>query len=371
MRNRVATEFVKTNKRQARLLESFDLAPIGARIVEPKPQMKQNILCIVALLLVLTLGASATEAQQPITIKFSHVVAPNTPKGQAADKFKQLVETRSSGKIKVLVYPNSQLFKDLDEIQALQLNSVQIIAPSLSKFGPLGTRAFEAFDLPFLFPDKAALYRVVDGDVGKRLFMQLESKGIKGLAYWDNGYKQMHARKALHNIADMRGLKLRIQSSKLLEAQMRAVGANPQVLAFSEVYHALQTGAVDGGENTLSNIYTQKMHEVQPHLTVSNHGYIGYGVIANKRFWDALPADARALIEKAMRDASVYEREIAQKDNDDALVQIRASKKTTVYELSEAERKQWQQAMQPVWRQYESVIGKELMAEIQRVVTNK
>jgi C4-dicarboxylate-binding protein DctP len=333
--------------------------------------MKPTILCTLALLKILVLGASAANAQQPITIKFSHVVAPNTPKGQAADRFKQLVESRSSGKIKVLIYPNSQLFKDLDEIQALQLNSVQIIAPSLSKFGPLGTRAFEVFDLPFLFPDKAALYRVVDGEVGKRLFAQLESKGIKGLAYWDNGYKQMHARKPLHKIEDLRGLKLRIQSSKLLEAQMRAVGANPQVLAFSEVYHALQTGAVDGGENTLSNIYTQKMHEVQPHLTLSNHGYIGYGVIANKKFWDDLPADARLLLEKAMQDATAYEREMAQKDNDEALAQIRASKKTTVYELNDAERKPWQQAMQPVWQQFESVIGKDVLLGIQRAVAKK
>jgi C4-dicarboxylate-binding protein DctP len=310
-------------------------------------------------------------AQPAIVIKFSHVVAPNTPKGQAAEKFKQLVEARSGGKIKVQVYPNSQLFKDLDEIQALQLNSVQIIAPSLSKFGPLGTRAFEVFDLPFLFPDKAGLYRVMEGEVGKRLFAQLESKGIKGLAYWDNGYKQMHARKPLRKPEDLRGLKLRIQSSKLLEAQMRAVGASPQVLAFSEVYHALQTGAVDGGENTLSNIYTQKMHEVQPHLTLSNHGYIGYGVITNKKFWDGLPGDARSLLEQAMQEATAFEREMAQKDNDEALAQIRASKKTTVYALSEAERKAWQQAMQPVWKQFESGIGKDLLAAIQQTTQSK
>jgi C4-dicarboxylate-binding protein DctP len=333
--------------------------------------MSRTSLFRLALFCACALNGLSAIAQQPITIKFSHVVAPNTPKGQAADKFKQLVESRSGGKIKVQVYPNSQLFKDLDEIQALQLNSVQIIAPSLSKFGPLGTRAFEAFDLPFLFPDKAALYRVMDGAIGKQLFTQLESKGIRGLAYWDNGYKQMHARKPMRKTEDLRGLKLRIQSSKLLEAQMRAVGANPQVLAFSEVYHALQTGAVDGGENTLSNIYTQKMHEVQPHLTLSNHGYIGYGVIANKKFWDALPADARTILEQAIKEATAYEREMAQKDNDDALAQIRASKKTAVYELNEGERKAWQQAMLPVYQQFESTIGKDLLAAIRKVAASK
>ncbi len=333
--------------------------------------MIRSLLIRFVLLPLAALLPSFAHAQQIITIKFSHVVAPNTPKGQAAEKFKHLVESRSGGKIKVQVYPNSQLFKDLDEIQALQLNSVQIIAPSLSKFGPLGTRAFEVFDLPFLFPDKASLYRVLDGDIGKRLFAQLESKGIRGLAYWDNGYKQMHARKPLRKVEDLRGLKLRIQSSKLLEAQMRAVGANPQVLAFSEVYHALQTGAVDGGENTLSNIYTQKMHEVQPHLTLSNHGYIGYGVIANKKFWEGLPADARTLLDKAMQEATAFERDMAQKDNNEALEQIRASKKTSVYELSEIERKSWQQVMIPVWKQFESGIGKDLLLAIQRVVSTK
>src|SRR5450830_1704232 len=202
-------------------------------------------------------------AQQPIVIKFSHVVANNTPKGKGAERFKQLAEERTKGRVKVEVYPNSQLYKDKEELEALQLGAVQMLAPSLAKFGPLGVKEFEAFDLPYIFPTKQALYNVTEGPIGKGLLQKLEPKGITGLAYWDNGFKIMSANKPLHMPTDLRGQKMRIQSSKVLDAQMRALGANPQVLAFSEVYQALQTGVVDGTENPPSNMYTQKMHEVQ------------------------------------------------------------------------------------------------------------
>ena len=242
------------------------------------------------------LGVNAY-AEAPIVIKFSHVVATDTPKGQAAERFKQLAEKATNGRVKVEVYPNSQLYKDKEELEALQLGAVQMLAPSLAKFGPLGVKEFEAFDLPYIFPSKTALYNVTEGEIGKGLLKKLESKGITGLAFWDNGFKVMSANKPLHVPADFKGLKMRIQSSKVLDAQMRALGANPQVLAFSEVYQALQTGVVDGTENPPSNMYTQKMHEVQKYVTVSNHGYLGYAVIVNKKFWDGLPADIRAALE--------------------------------------------------------------------------
>src|SRR3569623_1733230 len=187
-------------------------------------------------------------AQAPIVIKFSHVVAKDTPKGKAADRFKELAEKATNGRVKVEVYPNSTLYKDKEELDALQLGSVQMLAPSLAKFGPLGVKEFELFDLPYIFPSKEVLYRVTDGPVGKKLFQKLESKGIRGLAYWDNGFKDMTAIRPLHHPSEFRGLKMRIQSSKVLDAQMRALGANPQAMAFSEVYQALQTGVVDGTE---------------------------------------------------------------------------------------------------------------------------
>ena len=218
----------------------------------------------------------------------------NTPKGNAAEKFKELAEKYTDGKVKVEVYPNSQLYKDKEELEALQLGAVQMLAPSNSKFGPIGVREFEVFDLPYILPDLPTLRKVTDGPLGAKLLKLLDSKGMTGLAYWDNGFKQMSANKKLVTPADYKGVKFRIQSSKVLEAQFRALGSIPQVMAFSEVYQALQTGVVDGQENTWSNIYTQKMHEVQKYITDTNHGYIGYVVVTNKKFWDGLPADIRA-----------------------------------------------------------------------------
>jgi C4-dicarboxylate-binding protein DctP len=256
--------------------------------------------------------ASSAMAQTPIIIKFSHVVAGDTPKGKGAERFKELAEKMTKGRVKVEVYPNSTLYKDKEEMEALQLGAVQMLAPSLAKFGPLGVKEFEVFDLPFMFPGKDVLYRVTEGPIGKDLFKKLETKGITGLAFWDNGFKVMSANKPLLVPADFKGLKMRIQSSKVLDAQMRALGANPQVMAFSEVYQALQTGVVDGTENTPSNIYTQKMHEVQKDLTTSNHGYIGYAVIVNKKFWDGLPPDIRTQLDGAMKEATKYTNAIAQ-----------------------------------------------------------
>ncbi len=253
--------------------------------------MRKLILAAASIAALTLVGPAA--AQSPIVIKFSHVVAPNTPKGLAAEKFKELAEKYTEGKVKVEVYPNSQLYKDKEELEALQLGAVQMLAPSNAKFGPIGVKEMEVFDLPYILPDLKTLRKVTDGPLGKRLLGLLDAKGMTGLAYWDNGFKMMSANKKLVAPADYKGLKFRIQSSKVLEAQFRTLGAIPQVMAFSEVYQALQTGVVDGQENTWSNIYTQKMHEVQKYITVTNHGYIGYIVVVNKKFWDGIPADIR------------------------------------------------------------------------------
>ncbi|HTS84161.1 MAG TPA: TRAP transporter substrate-binding protein [Usitatibacter sp.] len=308
--------------------------------------------------------AAPAFAQAPIVIKFSHVVAENTPKGKGALKFKELAEKATGGKVKVEVYPNSTLYKDGEEMNALQLGSVQMLAPSLAKFGPLGVPAFEAFDLPYLFDSYDELNKVTTGPVGKQLFQKLESKGIVGLAYWDNGFKDMSANKPLRMPADFRGLKMRIQSSKVLDAQMRALGAVPQVMAFSEVYQALQTGVVDGTENPPSNLYTQKMNEVQKYLTLSNHGYLGYAVIVNKPFWDGLPPDIRKQLEGAMVEATKYTNEIAKKENDDALEAVRKAGKTEIITLTPEEKKAWKKALVKVHTEMESRIGKDTIQAI-------
>jgi C4-dicarboxylate-binding protein DctP len=306
----------------------------------------------------------AVWAQAPIVIKFSHVVAVDTPKGKAAEKFKELAEKRLPGKVKVEVYPNSTLYKDGEEMEALSLGSVQLLAPSLAKFGPLGVRDFEVFDLPYIFDNYDELHKVTEGPVGKALFAKLESKGITGLGYWDNGFKVMSSNKPLKLPTDLKGQKLRIQSSQVLAAQMRALGALPQTMAFSEVYQALQTGVVDGTENPPSNLYTQKMHEVQKHVIESDHGYLGYAVITNKKFWDGLPADVRKELEAAMAEATKYANQIAKEENEQALAKVRASGKSAVYKPTAEERAAWKKALVPVHKEMESRIGKDTIQSV-------
>lgn len=303
-------------------------------------------------------------AQQPIVIKFSHVVAVDTPKGMAADFFAKKAAELTKGKVKVEVYPNSQLYKDKEEMEALQLGAVQMLAPSLAKFGPLGVREFEAFDLPYIFDNYEELHKVTTGPVGAALLAKLEPKGIKGLAYWDNGFKSFSANTPIKTPADLKGKKMRIQSSKVLEEEMRSLGALPQVMAFSEVYQALQTGVVDGTENPISNLYTQKMHEVQKHLTLTDHGYLGYAVIVNKKFWDGLPADVRGQLETAMKDATTYANKIAKEQNDKDLESVKKSGKTQVYVPTKEEREAFKKALTPVHAKMADRIGKDLIQSI-------
>ncbi|GAB1393585.1 TRAP transporter substrate-binding protein [Rhodocyclaceae bacterium] len=306
----------------------------------------------------------AAFAQQPIVIKFSHVVANDTPKGKGAEFFKQKAEELTKGKVKVEVYPNSTLYKDKEEMEALQLGAVQMLAPSLAKFGPLGVKEFEMFDLPFIFDSYDELHKVTNGPIGKSLLKKLESKGIFGLAYWDNGLKVMSANKPLKEPGDFRGMKMRIQSSNVLDAQMRSVGALPQKMAFSEVYQALQTGVVDGTENPPSNLYTQKMHEVQKFVTLSDHGYLGYAVIVNKKFWDGLPADIRKQLEDAMEQSTRYANQIAKVENDQALEAVKKSGKSELIPLTADQKKAWKKTMLKVHDQMADRVGKDLIKSV-------
>ncbi len=312
----------------------------------------------------LLLAPAILRAQQPIVIKFSHVVAPNTPKGAAAEHFKKLAEERTQGRVKVEVYPNSQLYKDKEELEALQLGSVQMLAPSLAKFGPLGAKEFELFDLPYIFDNYEELHKITQGPIGQGLLKKLDSKGILGLAYWDNGFKDMSANKALRSPADAKGLKMRIQSSKILDMEMRAIGGIPQVLAFSEVYQALQTGVVDGTENPPSNFYTQKFFEVQKFMTQTQHGYLGYAVIVNKPFWEGLPADIRKTLDQAMKESTDFANSVARKDNEEATEAVRKSGRCQVVALTPAERLAWKKAMAPVYAEAQARVPKALMDEV-------
>ena len=320
--------------------------------------MKIKVL-LASVLLALGMSASAQ-----IVIKFSHVVATDTPKGQASEFFAKRAGELTKGKVKVDVYANSQLYKDKEEMEALQMGAVQMLAPSLAKFGPLGVKEFEVFDFPFLFDNTAELHKITQGPVGASLLAKLEPKGVKGLAFWDNGFKSFSANSPLKNVADYKGKKFRIQSSKVLEEQIRALGGIPQVMAFSEVYQALQTGVVDGTENPISNLYSQKMHEVQKHLTLTEHGYLGYAVIVNKKFWDGLPADIRGQLEQAMKEATALANSVAKKDNDDALEGVKKAGKTTVYTPTKEERMALKKVLVPVHAKMADRVGKDLLEAI-------
>ena len=317
-----------------------------------------------AMMAALALPMTAIAAPAPIVIKFSHVVAQHTPKGQSADYFKKIAEERTKGRVKIEVYPNSQLYKDKEEMEALQLGAVQMLAPSLAKFAPLGVKEFEVFDLPFIFDNYQELHKITQGPVGAKLLKKLEPKGLMGLAYWDNGFKVMSANKPLKTPEDFKGQKMRIQSSKVLDTQMRSMGANPQVLAFSEVYQALQTGVVNGTENPPSNLYTQKMHEVQKYVTLSDHGYLGYAVIVNKKFWLGLPADIRAILDGAMKDATKYANDIAKKDNDEALAAVKKSGRSQLITLTPQERALWKKVMNKAHTEHMDRIGTDTVKEV-------
>lgn len=310
--------------------------------------MRKLLLAVAAAAILM--APAIAEAQSPIVIKFSHVVANDTPKGKGALKFKELAEKYTDGKVKVEVYPNSTLYKDKEEIEALQLGSVQMLAPSTAKFAPLGIKEFEALDLPWLFKDDATYSNAMKGTIGKWLFQKLEAKGITGLAYWDNGFHMLSANRPLVKPTDFQGLKFRISGSKIADQYFRILGSIPQIMAFSEVYQALQTGVVDGCENTASNYLTQKFYEVQKDITVSYHAHLQYAVIVNSKFWNGLPPDIRTQLDKAMADATEYTNQIAHQENDDALAEIKKTGKTTLHYLTDADRKAWQEAMQPTYK---------------------
>ena len=314
----------------------------------------------IAIALAITGGAwtgAAFAQQPPIIIKFSHVVAADTNKGKSAEYFKKLVEERTKGAVKIEVYANSVLYKDKEEMEALQLGAVQMLAPTPGKFGPLGVKEFEALDLPYLFDSLEDEIRVTSGPIGQGLLAKLENKGIHGLAFWNNGFKQMTSNKPLRTPADFKGQKLRIQSSKVIEAQMRAVDAIPQVMAFAELYQAMQTGVVDGQENPTNVIYPSKLYEVQKYLTVSDHGYHGYAVIVNAKFWAGLPPDIRTTLEGAMKDTANYFNTSARKENDDGLAAIKASGKTEIIVLTPDEKRAWKKAFLKVHDEMAERVG--------------
>ncbi|GAB6174030.1 TRAP transporter substrate-binding protein [Paradesulfitobacterium aromaticivorans] len=326
-----------------------------------------SIMVVLVVMLSLTLAgcgsstAGGDKGSAPIIVKFAHVTTPDSPKGMAAEKFKQLAEQKTNGKVKVEVYPSSQLYGDKEELEAVQSGNVQIIAPSVTKLVGMNPQ-FQYVDLPFLFPNNEAVYKFWESDVNKKLMNSLGKFNVMGLAMWPNGFKQFtNSERPLVEPKDFKGIKFRTQAGKVLEAQFTALGAGSATIAFGETYAALQQGTVKAQENTFNNIDTQKYQEVQKYLTVSNHGRIDYMIIVNKTFWDGLPADIRKALDEAMAEATKYEIQLADELDQKSMNNLKNSGKMEFTVLNEAQLAVFQQAMQPVYTQFESVIGKDLL----------
>jgi len=292
-----------------------------------------------------------------LTLRFSHVVADDTPKGLAVNRFKALAEQRSNGRIQVQIFPGAQLYGDHDEMQALQLGAVEMLAPSLSKFGRIGFPEFELFDLPFLFQKVSDVRRITHGPLGERLLKGLSRQGLTGLGYFDNGFKQMSANRPLLAPADFAGLRMRIQASRVIAAQMRALGAQPVSLPFSETHRGLANGVVDGTENPVSNFWTQRMHQVQTDLSLTEHGYLGYAIVTHQRFWRSLSDADRELLTQALHEALAYGNQIADVQNDKALTELRQTATTRIHVLTDAQRARLRQAVEPVHQALTRRIG--------------
>lgn len=324
-------------------------------------------LCTACLLASASAGAGATAP--PVLVRFSHVVAPDTPKGQMVSRFQALVAQHSQGRIRVEVYPDSQLYGDDDEIEALQLGAVEMLAPSLSKFSAMGVNGLEVFDLPFLFHNLEQVRCVTRGPIGQQLLLDLSRHRMVGLGFLDNGFKQMSARKPLQNVGDFKGLRLRIQASRVVAAQMRALGAHPVILPFGETQRALSSGVVDGTENPLSNFLTQGLASVQPALTLTDHGYLGYAVVANPRFWAHLQDQDRDLLQRALAEALEHGNRMSAAMNTEALAALRQSPKVHIHALSERQRDALRQAMQPLYADFQRRSGAALLQRIQSECT--
>ena len=299
------------------------------------------------------------------TIRLSHVVARDTPKGMALERFRALVEERSQGRIRVQIYPQGQLYGDHDEMQALQLGAVDMVAPSLSKFGPIGFPEFELFDLPFLFDSVEAVRRLTRGKVGHTLLQGLSRQRLMGLGFFDNGFKHMSANKPLLEPRDFVGLRMRIQGSRVIAQQMRAWGAVPVTLPFSETRRALETRVVDGTENPVSNFWTQGMQAVQSDLSLTAHGYLGYAVVAHQRFWDNLPNADRRVVQGALDDALVFGNEIADAQNDKALAALHLTGAANIHNPSPAQTRLLKQASLPVHAELAARIGQDWLTTVQ------
>ena len=321
----------------------------------------------------LVVGSVQAFAEEYV-IKFSHVVAQNTPKGQAADLFAELVHKKTNGRVKIEVFPNSQLYNDNKVLEAMRLSKSKttgiMAAPSLSKFVKF-SNTLQAFDLPYLFDDVKDVHKLVDSPIMDRMTDGLGSKGLRALTVWDNGMKVFSIKgdKPLKKSPDdFTGKKFRIQSSDVASSMITHLGGTPQKLPFKEVYTALAQGVVDGQENAWSNIYSKKFFEVQDYISVSNHSYLGYLVVVSRDFWSGLPEDVRAQVTEALKEATAANRRFAAEADTADRKKIEKAGYAKVVEMSAAERGAWRKATAPVWKEFRDKIGGDLIDDISKLL---
>ena len=309
------------------------------------------------------IGCTAAFAE-PIVIKFSHVTkASGHPKGEAVEYFKQLVDERMAGKVVVEVYPSGSLYGDNKVLEAMQLGDVQMAAPSLAKFERF-TKAFQIYDLPFLFNDVDHVEAFQSSEAGQSILDEMEKAGFIGLDYWSLGMKQLSSNKAMLVPDDVKGLKFRVQPAEIIQDQMSALGVSSQVLSYAEAYNALQTGVVDGVEFPWANIWSAKFYEVQDGVTETNHGAMGYVLVTSAEFWKGLPDDIRAELRAILDEVTAKERELAASMNESARQKI-IDAGSPIRALSPEQRKLWVDAMTPVWDKYQGEIGPDLIKAAQ------
>lgn len=330
----------------------------------------KNLACLFFSIVALCFAGSA-QAQQPIVIKFSHVVSGDAAKGKAATYFKKLAEERTSGRVRIDIHPKGELYTDNEELHALRSGDVQMLAPSVSKFGQIGVPQFEIFDIPYLIDSDEAWRKATQSPVGRKLLTQLEPKGLVGLGYWSAGLKHMSANKPLRRPEDARHLKMRIQLSEVIRLQMRAIQAIPQSTVFSDVYESLRAGVFDGTENPATTFHTSHFDRVQKYLTLTGHGYLGYAVIANKQFWDGLPPDIRSALETAVADTARYQFETIANANKQAIEAIARGGKTTVIKLNAEELAQWKKALAGVAFLADLRVGRENITDLRKELGNE
>ncbi|NLI13739.1 DctP family TRAP transporter solute-binding subunit [Pelotomaculum propionicicum] len=305
---------------------------------------------------------------EKIVIKFSHVVAENTPKGLAAERYAALVKERTRGRVEVQVFPNSTLYKDGEEIQALQSGAVQMIAPATSKLAGEFPQ-WQIFDLPYVFMNEEKVHEAMNGYIGVKLYGGLRQNNIQSLAFWDSGFKLItNSRKPIIYPQDFNDLSFRVMiNSKVLKKQFEKLGATPVEGSFDDLYRALETRAFDGEENTISNICTKNLYKVQPYLIVTNHGYMGYVVLTNAAYWNSLPPDIREVLESTMAEVTEWERQQALKMNKEGLEMVAQSGVTQVHYQTEDEKREWMEVLRPIYTEFSDVIGRDLISSIEEL----